>query len=746
MGTSFWSLINDFKVVIPIIQRDYAQGREIGKVSIIRENILNAIFNAIQNPSKPLELDFVYGYTKTIKNDNESIEEIFYPLDGQQRLTTLFLLHWYIAAKEGQLLMEGQRLGNFTYEIRHSSRLFCEALVKYQPINFEGSIKQEIINQPWFFSAWNNDPTIRSMLVMLDCIQEKFAKLDLVDIWQLITSDRVPILFHLLPTDKLGMPDDLYIKMNSRGKELTEFEYFKIRFSELLRTEHNDIFKNKIDQQWSDLFWDLFKGNTFSDIALIVDDAFLRFFNYITDMLIVENEIMIDEETDSFDIIKKVYSDVQNVDYLFNMLDLMATSRQRRPDFYQSILYIAAEDFDPTKVRIYFTRPDVDLFKKCAEAYDPKQRNNPFSIGEQLLLYACLIHLQTNSIDFQNRLRKLRNLIVNSEDTVRKENLSSLLKSVKSLIINGIVESDSKFNTTQIQEEIQKEQYLLQNPNMRSVLYEIEDHHLLQGCTSIFNLQTNFDLISRKFIDIFTSDCKYIAISCALFTYGDYTQKVGWKRFLASPKDSTWRELFTPSNRRGEFENTKKVLSSLLLDMVNDNTKSIDSIINYYLDLFISDPLKVKDWRYYFIKYEDFRHHVEGFYYWEDNSKPYESIMMLRTMMNGRHWDPVLLTIKKAKPDCLNMEDFGNPLIFVKEQVSIVISNQNDHFKLTANESNNESLDFLNKVQAYGVTNVEHKYMIKQDDQGFDIDDRVVKGIELVEKLESLYNRTFSLT
>ena len=115
----------------------------------------------------------------------------------------------------------------------------------------------------------------------------------------------------------------------------------------------NDIFKNKIDQQWSDLFWDLFKGNTFSDIALIVDDAFLRFFNYITDMLIVENEIMIDEETDSFDIIKKVYSDVQNVDYLFNMLDLMATSRQRRPDFYQSILYIAAEDFDPTKVRIY---------------------------------------------------------------------------------------------------------------------------------------------------------------------------------------------------------------------------------------------------------------------------------------------------------------------------------------------------------------------------------------------------------
>ncbi len=738
MATSFWSLINDYKVVIPIIQRDYAQGREIGKVPLIRENILNAMCSAIENPSNTLELDFVYGYTKTVGNSDDSVVEIFYPLDGQQRLTTLFLLHWYVAATEGHLLVEGQKLGNFTYEIRHSSRLFCEALVKYQPNSFEGSIKQNIINQPWFFSAWKNDPTIHSMLVMLESIQNKIKKFGLDDIWELLTSGKAPILFHLLPTDKLGMPDDLYIKMNSRGKELTEFEYFKIRFSELLKTEQRNIFNHKIDQEWSDLFWDLFKKEASDNIALAVDDGFLRFFNYITDMLIAENEIVFDEELDSFDKIKIVYKDGGKVDYLFKILDLMATNRKQRPDFYESIFYTSADDFDPNKVRIFFARPNVDLFKKCAEAYDPEQRNNPFSIGEQLLLHACMIHLQTNSLDFQLRLRKLRNLISNSEDTVRKEYLPSLLKSVKTLISDNAVESESKFNTTQVQEENQKEQFLLQYPNMQFALLKLEDHHLLQGCIAVLGLQPRFDLVGQKFIEVFSPGCGYVAISCALFTYGDYTQKVGWKRLLASTKESTWRELFTPSNRRGEFDNTKKVLSSLLLDMVNDHSKTIDSIITNYLLLFAADPLMKKDWRYYFINYKDFRYHADGFYYWKDRSKPYESIMMLRTMMNGRHWDPVLLTIKQANENCLSMESFGKPLIFVKGEVSITITNHNDHFEFTANESNTESLDFLEKVRLNGIINDEYKYMIKQDDQGLDIEDRVVRGIEIVKELEVL--------
>lgn len=37
--------------------------------------------------------------------------------------------------------------------------------------------------------------------------------------------------------DAVGLSDDLYIKMNSRGKTLNEFEYFKTGFADLIPTK-----------------------------------------------------------------------------------------------------------------------------------------------------------------------------------------------------------------------------------------------------------------------------------------------------------------------------------------------------------------------------------------------------------------------------------------------------------------------------------------------------------------------------
>lgn len=77
-------------IEIPIIQRDYAQGRTSKEVTRIRIRFLTSLYEALTNNS-PIKLDFVYGEIK---------EKKLIPLDGQQRLTTLFLLHWYIARHE----------------------------------------------------------------------------------------------------------------------------------------------------------------------------------------------------------------------------------------------------------------------------------------------------------------------------------------------------------------------------------------------------------------------------------------------------------------------------------------------------------------------------------------------------------------------------------------------------------------------------------------------------------------------
>ena len=53
------------------------------------------------------------------------------PLDGQQRLTTLFLLHWYAAKRENIPAGQWEVLKKFSYATRPSARRFCEQLLVF---------------------------------------------------------------------------------------------------------------------------------------------------------------------------------------------------------------------------------------------------------------------------------------------------------------------------------------------------------------------------------------------------------------------------------------------------------------------------------------------------------------------------------------------------------------------------------------------------------------------------------------
>ena len=117
---SFYELLESNKIEIPIIQRDYAQGRKDKKK--IRQNFLGALYESLNNEEQ-IMLDFVYG---------SNTDDSFQPLDGQQRLTTLFLLHWYAALKDSKLSSVENVLIKFTYETRISSRDFCNSLIKNQ--------------------------------------------------------------------------------------------------------------------------------------------------------------------------------------------------------------------------------------------------------------------------------------------------------------------------------------------------------------------------------------------------------------------------------------------------------------------------------------------------------------------------------------------------------------------------------------------------------------------------------------
>jgi uncharacterized protein with ParB-like and HNH nuclease domain len=162
---TFLELIKDYKIIIPLIQRDYAQGREKEKNKA--EKFLEAIKNGCESK---LNLDFVYG-----KRDKEN--KIFIPLDGQQRLTTLFLIHWYLSLESDYK----SDLSKFSYEVRSSSKDFLEELTKNEnwKVFSKRNIKTQVENSNWFFLSWKKDLTIVSLLNMLDWIEKFFENEDI---------------------------------------------------------------------------------------------------------------------------------------------------------------------------------------------------------------------------------------------------------------------------------------------------------------------------------------------------------------------------------------------------------------------------------------------------------------------------------------------------------------------------------------------------------------------------------------
>lgn len=328
---SFWNFIKKYQIEIPIIQRDYAQGRS-GKEKL-RESFLSSLKQALDgqlpHDETVLKLDFVYGATE---------KGHMLPLDGQQRLTTLWLLHWYVALRSGNFKEACNVLLRFSYKTRISSRDFCAKLC--DPSLFERfnptiqGITDYITKQTWFYSAWKQDPTVKSMLTMLkgtkttnkkgvdiiDGIEELFEKTtseEFQQYWIELTSETgAPIVFYHLDLEDFGLSDDLYIKMNARGKQLTAFENFKADLIGYLKDRESDAKEQgeidksewealldvksglplKLDTVWTDIFWNnKSKGVLKEDNTLVmsnqIDGIFLAFINrFFWDSLFMEKD------------------------------------------------------------------------------------------------------------------------------------------------------------------------------------------------------------------------------------------------------------------------------------------------------------------------------------------------------------------------------------------------------------------------------------------------------------------------
>lgn len=702
------------KIIIPIIQRDYAQGRDNPDVVRVRERFIEALYKAVTE--NPITLDFVYGDID--KEGNMT------PLDGQQRLTTLFLLHWYAAKKENIVKDDYDFLEKFSYETRYSARNFCHELVNYNPEFKKDRLSEEIIDQAWFPLDWKNDPTISSMLRMLDAIHNRFKSM--TDLWNKL-KERC-ITFYFLPIKDMGLTDELYIKMNSRGKPLTLFEHFKAELEREIRNIDDELankIMRKIDIDWTDLLWKYRNSNTGSLDDNIIDDEFLRYFKFICDVIYYRKEISAGNRgKDVFELLdlyssSKSEDAEENIKTLERFFDCWLNIRDYSDpkDFLSSFMANTHED---GKILVK-SGSDLNIFKDCLHTYPDRAK---FPLNRFVLLYAITTYLQNldkvTESDFKRRIRIVNNLIQNSRDEISdrqdRNRMPAILKQTEAIILTGVINDDigPSFNAHQILEEKKKITYLESNPNMASVMFELEDHDLLKGQISIFGIDNldnldNLHHYTKRFKSLF--ECDKEKVDCAMMAIGNYGQMEGNKRryqYGTKSNSSAWENLFHQSSNSG-FQKTSGILISLLDKYEEFSNEILEKIAKDYLEK--CEVEEKYPFRYYYIKYDEYRPDSYG-KMWNDDADAEDEteakgytfrVMQTESRLSESSYAPAL---KAASDSHLSKKDYGDRLIFG----DVYITCEKDSYLIRKNEDDS----------------IVGSIKFKQNADGIDIEDRII--------------------
>ncbi|WP_291996996.1 DUF262 domain-containing protein [Candidatus Accumulibacter sp. ACC012] len=370
---------------------------------------------------------------------------------------------------------------------------FFDELVGYRPAvppDDVLDVAQQVSDQRWFFRSWRLDPTIQSVLCMLKAIHERFASSSGL-FSRLIDENQPAITFQLLDLKNFGLSDDLYIKMNARGKPLTAFETFKARYEQELEEQFEDVTFSigeqnfpvakyvalRMDTAWADLFWrlrdqksNLYDGalmNMFRAVALVTrspDDE-----EYSDDILLLRNGMKAPSYTDF---------------HLREWLD---------ERFTMAIIHLF-DAWSAESGKLTALLPDQRYFDERS-VFDKIVSNGASLSYVELVQFAAYVGFVAKHQDalnyraFQEWMRIAHNLSANTEynrpDDLRRSilGLNNLLQHSEE-ILNHFAETDnpaSGFSPHQIAEEKLKAELILAHDTWRESIDRAEGHGYFRG-------------------------------------------------------------------------------------------------------------------------------------------------------------------------------------------------------------------------------------------------------------------------
>lgn len=632
-------LLDKYSVVIPQLQRDYAQGRAEAKE--LRVRFLSQILRVLREEER-LNLDFVYGYDKALSPNHHPI---FYPLDGQQRLTTLWLLHWYLLPSES-VAEEREWLLRFSYRTRSSSTRFCQLLVEHAVVDDSRLDVAAIKDQPWYRQSYNADATIAAMLGTLRTIKELVAPEERVALWKRLCHQRA-LTFDVIDIkgEEFRLTDELYIKMNARGKQLTSFECYKADLTRALRKigeqdvpcsykgkplSYADYFAFKVDNEWLDLFY---HGE--------IDGLDERMYGFIQN--IAKLCFFLDPENAKKNVDAFTYWDSVNVflrrdnaPRLISILDLFERIQAKQPlrDFFAtltpSIRFLEENGEEaPASVK--------DLFRESCDK----------NASVNLVLLLALSHymekyqLVEATEELQDYLRVLRNLLwgERQRDKMRYQSnvrINSLLTywgwieplASREQVLDAIKNSGEVFS----KKLHQRVDFILKYPELKPLIGELEDHPLLAGQLGIFDLDLDANEFKRQaeaFKQIFDvafyapkHTSKLIIRALVASGYPGVQGKNVWGGYRDTwffGGNGRWSTVL--SIKEYEQSEQRKAIRQLLSQFAGgtgDTKERLQRIIDAYLE---SEDAKRRGWRYYFVKYPEFYSGDTNFFAWDNREE-----------------------------------------------------------------------------------------------------------------------------
>lgn len=541
---------------IPIIQRDYAQGRSDERSKEIRKTFLGSLIAAVENyPQKNIELDFVYGK----RNKNK-----VYLLDGQQCITTLYLLHWYLAQRlQKPSLLKDVAL---SYRVRQYADEFTQKISdESTQIDFTSSIpSQAICNCTWFFDAWKHDPTVKGMLNTLDTIHEllKDKKISEERYWQPLEEGAVT--FYWLDLEEHQLTDELYLKMNARGKQLSNFENFKASLAKRVadngwekNIQEKESFSFKMDTIYTDLFWE-YRGE-----VNVIDYEVINFF---AGMAMIGYALKENSEAQ-----QKRIQELFNNPLSVRVEDFEKSDFERLTsylDFYSAVEKISIE----TELwKYYNTDNKRGLFEEFIkdENKGTEKKYDGATYPQRVLFYA-LSELFMEAKDKNNIsedfIRVVRNIVENATiDSAQTfvgaiKLMSELLEGVQDIywyLCKTAIQSN--FASYQVTQEKQKAERIVANLEWKDVIWEAEDHPMFKGDIGFLLLETENDLplfkkryeVAKEMFEEKGVKGKYrenaLLIRALVSRFDNWY--LFWSRFVFDSSTETWKRILRTDNR-----------------------------------------------------------------------------------------------------------------------------------------------------------------------------------------------------